>query len=131
MSQAGTKTEAELAVDAGERAYRESIKLTSAVLTEYLLDKVGQRITTVGVGLSDARQVRKWADGGQIRPTNEERLQLLYRIARTVELVYDQETARAFLRSSSPQLGDRSPLLAIADLDEVGALEAVRYLVEA
>ncbi len=130
MPQVGTKTETELAVDAGERAYKEALKLSASVLTEYLLDKVGQRITTVGVGLSDARQVRKWAEGGKIRPTNEERLRLLYRVARTVEIVYDQETARAFLRSSSPRLGDKSPLLAIADLDETGALEAVRYLVE-
>lgn len=120
----------DLAVEAGEQAYKESVKLPSSALTQYLLDKVGQRITTVGVGLSDARQVRKWAEGGAIRATNEERLQLLYRIARTVELVYDQETARAFLRSTSPYLGDRSPLEAIANLEEQDAIEAVRYLVE-
>ena len=124
------ETEIDRAVEAGERAYKESVKFPASALTEYLLDKLGQRRTTVGVGLSDARQVRKWAEGAPIRSSNEERLQLLYRVARTVELVYDQETARAFLRSTSPYLGDRSPLQAIADLDEQGAIEAVRYLVE-
>jgi uncharacterized protein (DUF2384 family) len=130
VSETITGTNLDRAVEADQVAYKESVRLSSAALTEYLLDKVGQRITTVGVGLSDARQVRKWAAGSPIRPSNEERLQLLYRIARTVELVYDQETARAFLRSRSPYLGNKSPLQAIAEMDEQGALEAVRYLLE-
>ena len=118
------------AVVADQQAYKESVRLSADKLTEYLLDTIGQRITTAGVGLSDARQVRKWADGGAIRPSNEERLQLLYRVARTVELVFDAETARAFLRSRSPYLGDRSPLRAIADGDESAALESVKFLLE-
>lgn len=115
---------------AQERAYKEAVKLPTQTVTQYLLDNVGQRLTTVAVGLSDARPVRKWAQGCDIREENEARLRLLYRVARSIELTYDQETARAFLRSSSPVIGDRSPVHAIADLDEAGALDAVRFLVE-
>ena len=115
---------------AEDLAYRESVKYTPDALTEYLLDKVGQRITAVGVGLKDARQLRQWAEGGKIRPTHESRLRLLYRVARAVEMVYDQETARAFLRSTSPYLGDAAPVEAVAAENAEGALEAVRYFLE-
>jgi hypothetical protein len=91
---------------------------------------LGQRITAVGVGLSDARPVRTWAEGGAIREDNETRLRLLYRVARSVQIAYDEETARAFLRSTSPYLGDRAPLQIVAEADATRALEATRAFLE-
>jgi uncharacterized protein (DUF2384 family) len=117
-------------VEAENRAYKESAKLPLQRVAGYLLGTVGQRITALGVGLSDARPVRAWAEGGEIREENEGRLRLLYRVARTVALIYDEETARAFLRSSSPYLEDRAPVVVIAEGDEPAALAALREFLE-
>lgn len=105
------------AVDQVEAAaYRASIRDDTAVMTRWLLDHLGQRITTVGLGLRDASVIRRYARG-EVHPPEEReaRLRLLYRIARTITDAYDAETARAFLTGSNPQLGDQSPLLMIAD----------------
>lgn len=120
----------EESVEAEQRAYKESAVMAVPALAATLLETIGQRLTAVGVGLSDARPVRGWADGNKIREENEERLRLLYRVARTVTLMYDEQTARAFLRSSSPYLNDTAPILAIAENNERGALEALRAFLE-
>lgn len=118
------------ALEAEARAYKESMLYSVVQQAGYLLRALGQRVTAVGVGLSDARPVRAWQEGGDIREENERRLRLLFRLARTVALVYDDETARAFLRSSSPYLGDRSPLEVVAAGDETSAVEALRAFME-
>ena len=124
------RSEGDEAVQAGLQAYKESLRLRPDTIAAYVIEKVGQRIGVLGTGLSDARSLRKWAEGGEVRASNEGRLRLLYRVARTIEIVYDQETARAFLRSTSPYLGDRAPIEAIADEDDEVVLEAVRYFLE-
>lgn len=97
-------------------AYRESVQHDVAHMSRWLLEHVGQRITAVALGLSDASVVRQYAVGRtRPRDAREARLRLLYRIARTVAEAYDEETARAFLVGSNPQLGDRSPAVVIAD----------------
>jgi uncharacterized protein (DUF2384 family) len=117
-------------LEAQERAYKESVHKPVAQIAAQLLEMLGQRITAVGVGLSDARPVRAWAAGGVIRDDNAERLRLLYRVTRSVQLVYDEETARAFLRSSSPYLGDRAPVEVIAEGDAPRSIDAVRAFLE-
>lgn len=109
-----------------EKAYKESVQLSTQELSAHALHTFGQRVTAVGTGQKDARPVRKWAEGGDIRAENEDRLRLLYRIGRSVQLMYDEETARAFLRSSNPHLGDRSPLEAIVELESAPVLSALR-----
>lgn len=117
-------------VAAENRAYKESCEWSVPRVAGYLLSTVGQRITAYGVGLSDARPVKAWADGGEIRDENEDRLRLLFRVARSVALVYDEETARAFLRSSSPYLDDKAPVGVIAEGDDLTALAAMRDFLE-
>ena len=97
-------------------AYRASVRDDTAAIARWLLDHLGQRITTAGLGLRDASVTRRYARG-EVHPPEEReaRLRLLYRVARTVAEAYDAATARAFLTGSNPQLGDRSPLLVIAD----------------
>lgn len=101
---------------AEDAAYRASVRDDTAAIARWLLDHLGQRVTTVGLGLRDASVARRYARG-EVHPPQEReaRLRLLYRVARTVAEAYDAETARAFLTGSNPQLGDRSPLLVIAD----------------
>jgi hypothetical protein len=97
-------------------AYRSSVRDTPAVMARWLLDNLGQRIATVGLGLADASLVRRYARGdGMPSEEREARLRLLYRVGRMVADAYDAATARAFLRGANPLLGDAAPLLMIAD----------------
>jgi uncharacterized protein (DUF2384 family) len=97
-------------------AYRASLRARTADMARWLLDHLGQRITTVALGLADASVVRRYAKD-QVHPPveREARLRLLFRVSRMVADAYDDDTARAFLMGANPQLGDRSPLLVIAD----------------
>ena len=117
-------------IEADERAYKESVNQPIKVIAAQSLQMLGQKITAVGVGLSDARPIRAWAGGGEVREENAVRLRLLFRVARAIQLVYDEQTARAFLRSSSPYLGDRSPLELIAEYDEQAVIEATRAFLD-
>lgn len=117
-------------------AYRESVKQDLSELTAWLLEHVGQRITAVALGLSDASMLRRYKHGevSSLRGEREDRLRLLYRVARMVATAFDAETSRAFLISSNPQLGDKSPVVLLSDekLSQAGPeiLGAARALIE-
>lgn len=97
-------------------AYRASVRETPASMARWLLDNLGQQISTVGLGLKDASLVRRYARGqGSPSEEREARLRLLYRVGRMVADAYGPPTARAFLRGSNPLLDDAAPLLVIAD----------------
>jgi hypothetical protein len=117
-------------IEAEQRAYKEAAVMDVPQLAGWALETLGQRITAVGTGLRDARPIREWREGGRIKEENEDRLRLLYRVARTITLLYDQQTARAFLRSASPYLNDIAPVLAIAARDERAVLGALRAFLE-
>lgn len=99
-----------------DTAYRAAVAHRNDEIAGWLRTHLGQRITAVALGVSDPQRIGDYA-AGRIRPskTCEARMRLLYRAARTVADVYDAETARAFLVGANPQLGDRSPLLVLAD----------------
>ena len=113
-----------------ERAYKEAGRLPVTKIASYVLDMLGQKISAVALGLSDARPIKAWIEGGDIREENDARLRLLYRIARTVATLYDEATARAFLRSSSPYLDDRAPIILVSEGAEGQVLEAMRSFLE-
>ena len=98
-------------------AYRESVKQDVSKLTAWLLEHIGQRITAVALGLSDATMLRRYKHGevGSLKEDREARLRLLFRVARMVAGAFDDDTARAFLISSNPQLGDKSPVVILSD----------------
>lgn len=107
--------------------YRSSVQEDLSAVARWLLDNLGQRVASVGIGLGDSTMIRRYA-GGTARPrgTREERMRLLYRVGRMVAELYTASTARAFLVGSNPQLGDRAPLLVIADeLPEVAGPEVL------
>ena len=117
-------------------AYRDSVRQDLRKLTLWLLDHIGQRITTVALGLSDASMLRRYKQGGisSLRGEREDRLRLLFRVSRMVADAFDDETSRAFLISSNPQLGDKSPAVILGDekLSVSGpeVLGAARALIE-
>ena len=119
-----------------KEASREVVLQSAGELAGYLLDRIGPRYATVGLGLSDARQIKAWRD----QRTNPregavaDRLSLLAQIVRAIEIAYSADTAVAFLRSANPDLDDQPPLLVLADGDplRVGTslLRAVRSFLE-
>ena len=117
-------------------AYRDSVKQNLSELTSWLLEHIGQRITAVALGLSDASMLRRYRQGdvSSLREDRADRLRLLYRAARMLSEAFDDETARAFLTSSNPQLGDKSPVVIISDEPPSQAgpqvLGAARTLIE-
>lgn len=98
----------------------------------WCLDNLGQRITTAGLGLSDASTVRYWSRASVPPEDVGAQIDTLYGAAKRVADVYDNETARAFLRGPSPYAGDRSVLVftAMAGVDET-ARDVVKGAVEA
>jgi hypothetical protein len=130
--QGGTLEEVHIgdSIKAEQQAYKAAARTPIAQIAEWLIDNVGQRLTATGLGLKDARPVRAWIQGGEIKDENEDRLRMLYRLALTVALIYDAQTARAFLRSASPYLNDTAPVLAVAEGNDRAALEALRAFLE-
>ena len=105
--------------DAWEAAYKDALIHPLPEQVSYLLDTIGSRFTTAGVGLNDARTVRRWRDEG-IEPREHDvaaRVSILYRLTRSVADVYTPAVAMAFLRSANPQLDDTSPLAVLRDGD--------------
>ena len=104
--------------DAWDLAYKEAATSPAWHQADWLLDQIGPRFTAAGVGVRDARTVSRWRDE-QTEPRDHEeqaRLQLLFRIAYAVTLVYGRASvATSFLRSANPQLDDEAPLLVMAN----------------
>lgn len=117
-------------------AYRDSVRKELSFLATWLLEHIGQRIAAVALGLSDASMLHRYKLGKveELRGDRETRLRLLFRVARMIADAFDTETARAFLISSNPQLGDRSPITVLSDEDPTEAgpdvLGAARALIE-
>jgi uncharacterized protein (DUF2384 family) len=116
-------------------AYRASVCDSPAQMARWCLDNLGQRVTTAGLGLTDSSLVRRYArHQGKPSGDREARLRLLYRVGRMLADVYNVQTARAFLRSSNPLLGDHAPLTVIAaePAEVAGAevLTAIRELLQ-
>lgn len=100
--------------EAWERAYKDAATMPAWQQAAWLLDSIGPRFTAAGAGVRDARTVRRWRDE-RLEPRDHEeqaRLQLLFRIAYAITLVYGRTSvATSFLRSANPQLDDEAPLV--------------------
>lgn len=139
MSRASAQPAAELvpAEEAWERAYKEAATTAAWHQVEWLLDSIGPRFTAAGVGVRDARTVRRWRDE-RLEPRDHEeqaRLQLLFRIAYAIALVYGRASvATSFLRSANPQLDDEAPLVLLSsqpvDVVQRRLLAATRAFLE-
>ena len=112
---------------AGPNAEPQEEVLSHKEKLSWCLDKLGQRITTAGIGLSDASTVRYWSITGVPPEDVVAPIDTLYGAAKRVADVYGDETARAFLRGPSPYAGDR-PVLAFTAM--AGVDETARAVVE-
>ncbi len=102
--------------DAVERARKDGIVKPPSEQAQRLLETIGPRVATVGVGLADARPVKAWASGqAEPREAALDKLRLLYVVNEAILAIYEQpNVVVGFLRSANPQLDDESPLRVIA-----------------
>lgn len=119
-----------------DAAYKGSVHLPTPEKAAFVQRVLGSRLAAAALGLKDTRTLQSWAGGGAIRGrTDEHRLQLLYQATAAIEAVYSPAVAAAFLRGMNRELGDRAPMLVIADEDpadvQARVIDAVEALLEA
>lgn len=122
------------AADIEEQAYKASLTADARVMTSYLIEVIGARSLAVALGMADARPLYQWRNG-KAEPRQArtlDRLRALYRATRMVADGYGANAASVFVRSSNPQLSDRSVLTVLADEDDAEAkvVAAARALLE-
>lgn len=99
-----------------ERAHKASVRVSPAEQAAFVHQVLGPRLAAASLGLKDTRTLASWARGGPIKGVDaEHRLQVLYRVTTAVEEAFTPAVAAAFLRGTNPVLGDRSPLVVLAD----------------
>ena len=118
-----------------DEAYKASVRSGTAEQTAFLLQRVGARVTAAALDLTDARPLYRWRDGTEPKEqASVDRLRLLYRIGYEIDRAYGPRVLSAFLRSTNPQLGDRAPLIVLAENDpaevETELLNATRAFLE-
>lgn len=109
------------------RAHELAVRASIADVASYVQQLLGQKWTAYLAGVSDARAVGKWANGGRKpQPESERKLRDAYQIAVLISLVDDEPTARAWFSGMNPVLGHRAPAWVIANCDDGGdrAMEA-------
>ena len=86
-------------------AHQESVKLAVPEKASYLLGTIGPRLAAAALGLSDARQIKRWSTSGDdVEPREHlvaQRLDALYWIVRSVTAVYSAAVAARFSTRST------------------------------
>jgi hypothetical protein len=87
---------------------------------------LGQRLTAVIAGVSDAKAIAKWARGERTpRPDSEQRLRNAYYITTLLLQAESPSTVRAWFSGMNPELDDRAPALLFGE-DAARVLQAAR-----
>ncbi|TQR84340.1 XRE family transcriptional regulator [Mycobacterium hodleri] len=78
----------------------------------YLQETLGQRVAAALAGLTDAKQIGRYAREGGPTPHNstERRLREGYKVVRMLVDAYDSATARAWLFGTNTRLDDHAPI---------------------
>ena len=100
-----------------------------AEISCYLQDALGPRLTAVSVGVSDAREIVRWANG-ESQPDADiaQRLHNVYAIVQLLLQVETPQAVRAWFLGMNPELDDSAPALKLADEPEL-VEQAARTLV--
>lgn len=96
-------------------AHAMAARLATAAVAEYLQGVLGQRLTAVIAGVSDAKAVGRWAKAARFpHPEAERRLRDAYQVTQLLMQREAADTVRAWFRGMNPDLDDEAPALAIA-----------------
>ena len=101
-----------LTVPEAERLDHDAATLPIAEIAAYLQSSLGQRMAAFLAGLSDAKQIGRYAheDGPEPRAVVARRLRHGYKIVRMISDAYDAETAKAWLFGTNTRLDDQAPI---------------------
>ena len=104
------------ALEVMERAHKQSVRVPADEQARFVQEVLGSRLAATALGLKDTRTLSNWARGGPIRGADSEhRLQVLFRVVTAIDDAFSPAVAAAFLRGSNPTLGNRAPLVILAD----------------
>ncbi|WP_326783545.1 XRE family transcriptional regulator [Streptomyces sp. NBC_00151] len=99
-----------------ERAHIVAVSTTIADIARFLQDNLGQRLTARIAGISDPKQVGRWATGAAApRAAAEARLRDAIQIFNVIQQSESVYIARAWMIGMNPQLEDMAPAQCIAD----------------
>ncbi|MGI8916095.1 MAG: XRE family transcriptional regulator [Chloroflexota bacterium] len=94
-------------------------------LARALRDLLGERLTAVIAGVTDAGALRAWTRGAAPPLEAERRLRHAYEIAQLLLQHEEPESVRAWFMGSEPRLDDRSPALVLGE-DPAAVARAAR-----
>ena len=116
-----------LTLSAAQRLDDEAATRSIRNIAAYLQETVGQRVAAAIAGLSDAKQVGRYAkDGGpQPHETTDRRLREGYKVVRMLTDTYDAKTARAWLFGTNTRLDDNAPIEVLAAARETAQFAMV------
>ncbi|MGW7313126.1 XRE family transcriptional regulator [Streptomyces sp. NPDC054865] len=96
-------------------AHATTVRMHISEIARFLQDNLGQRLTARIAGISDPKQVGKWASGNTTpRPDSEEQLRAALQVFQLIQYAESVYTARAWMIGMNPQLEDEAPALCIA-----------------
>lgn len=105
--------------------YKKAIRQPIPEIAQTLQEALGQRLVAYAVGIKSPKLVGRWAAGdGNPRDDAATRLRDLYRVFVILHEQYDDQTIRAFLMGSHPDLQDRTPVDVIREGQGVEAIHA-------
>ncbi|HEY7830803.1 MAG TPA: hypothetical protein VIC06_09600 [Solirubrobacteraceae bacterium] len=101
-----------LTVPEAERLDHDAATLPVAEIAAYLQRSLGQQMAAFLAGLSDVKQIGRYAreDGPEPRAAVACRLRHGYKIVRMIGDAYDAETAKAWLVGTNTRLDDQAPI---------------------
>ena len=116
-----------LTASAAEQLERDATVLAPSDIAAYLQEQLGQRMAAHLVGLSDTRQVGRYAReyGPVPSETTERRLREAYKVVRMIAEAYDAKTAKAWLFGTNSRLDDEAPIELLGQATETAQLAAV------
>lgn len=116
-----------LTVSAAQRLDDEAATRSIRDIAAYLQETVGQRVAAAIAGLSDAKQIGRYAreNGPQPHEITERRLREGYKVVRMLADTYDEKTARAWLFGTNTRLDDNAPIEVLGAASETAEFAMV------
>jgi hypothetical protein len=115
-----------MATTTEQAVHGQAARLPIAAIARYVEDVLGQRLTAVVAGTSDAKAVSKWASGKRSpHPDADRNLRHAFHVVQLLMEYESAETVRAWFLGMNPDLDDAAPALVLAD-DPARVLQAAR-----
>ena len=116
-----------LTAPAAEQLEHDAAALTPGEIAAYLQEQLGQRMAAHLAGLTDTRQIGRYARGDAPKPSDvtERRLREGYKIVRMIVEAYDARTARAWLFGTNTRLDDEAPIEVLGEATATSQFAAV------